>query len=82
MTVSTSVDSCSELNPGDEINATYHGTLVHRGRVTDLAPDHELFWILDILTGGRRLIDMSEMKVARIQGTATGEPGERRESEA
>jgi hypothetical protein len=60
------ISSCRELNPGDEISATYNGTLVHHGRVTDLAPDLSVFWIMDYVTGGRRLIDMAEMGVTRI----------------
>lgn len=67
------VGSCLELNLGDEIEATYRGVLVHRGRVTDLAPDHCLFWILDDLRGGRRLLDLAELEVTRIQGI-TGDP--------
>lgn len=66
MTSTTVISSCHELNPGDEISATLKGILVHHGRVTELAPDHGMFWIMDELTGGRRLIDMSEMDIVRV----------------
>jgi len=61
----TVILSTSELNYGDRINAFYKGTLVHRGYVTDIAPHHELFWIMDHLTGGRRLLDVSEFRIVR-----------------
>lgn len=63
------VNSCRELNPGDEVSATYNGVLVHHGCVSDLAPDLNVFWILDHVTGGRRLIDMSEMGVTASRPT-------------
>ena len=66
------IDSCRELSPGDEVQATYKGTLVHRGRVTDLAPDHNLLWIIDDLRGGRRLLDLAELEVSRIKAKPTG----------
>jgi hypothetical protein len=55
----TFVSSCRDLATGDDIDARYKRTLVHRGRVTETAPDHGLFWIMDDLTGGRRLLDMA-----------------------
>jgi hypothetical protein len=67
----THISSCLELNLGDEINATYKGALVHHGHVTELAPDHNLFWILDDFVGGRRLIDMVELSIYRIPAAAT-----------
>lgn len=60
------VGSCSELVPGDAIEAFFKSTLVHRGPVTDTAPDQGLFWILDTLTGGRRLVDMAELEIVRL----------------
>jgi hypothetical protein len=63
----TIVSSCHELATGDEIDARYKGALVHRGRVTERAPDHGLFWIMDDLTGGRRLLDMAELEITRVQ---------------
>ena len=60
------IDSCDELAPGDAIEAFHKGTLVHRGPVMDSIPDHGLFWILDTVTGERRLLDMSELTIVRI----------------
>jgi hypothetical protein len=60
------VSSCHELAAGDEIDARYKGALVHRGRVTERAPDHGLFWIMDDLRGGRRLLDMAELEIVRV----------------
>lgn len=60
------VSSCHDLATGDEIVARYKGALVHRGRVTERAPDHGLFWITDDLTGGRRLLDMAQLEIFRV----------------
>lgn len=66
----TVISSCWELNPGDEVRATDGGTLVRHGRITELAPDLNVFWILDEVMGGRRLVDMTEMDVTRIPAGA------------
>ncbi len=68
------VGACCELNLGDEIEAAYKGSVVHRGRVTDLAPDHNLFWIDDEVRGGRRLLDLAELEVTRL-GVSVGSSG-------
>ena len=60
------VGSCRELASGDGIEAFYEDTLMHRGPVTDTAPDYGLFWILDTLTGSRCLIDIFELDIVRI----------------
>jgi hypothetical protein len=60
---STVVVSNSELTTGDRVDAYYKGTLVHRGEVTDIAPNHDLFWILDVFTGSRRLVDIAELEI-------------------
>jgi hypothetical protein len=60
------ISSYQELVPGDAIEAFFRSTLVHRGPVTGTAPDHGLFWILDTLTGSRRLLDMSELEIVRL----------------
>lgn len=60
------IGTCDELSPGDAIEAFYRSTLVHRGPVTDIAPDQGLFWILDTLTGSRRLLDSSELEIVRL----------------
>lgn len=39
---------------------------VHHVRVTQLATKHGMFWILDELNGGHRLIDMDEMDINRL----------------
>ena len=46
---------------------------MHRGRVTERMPDHGLFWIMDEMTGGRRLLDMAELDIVLQQGTALPE---------
>ncbi|QCO98424.1 hypothetical protein FCN77_12915 [Arthrobacter sp. 24S4-2] len=72
----TIVSSCRELAPGDDIKAFYNGSLVHHGKVTETVPDHGLFWIMDMLTGGRRLLDMAELEITRPQAlTPTESPG-------
>ncbi|MDR6417675.1 hypothetical protein [Pseudarthrobacter sulfonivorans] len=63
----TIVSSCRDLAAGDDIDARYKGALVHRGRVTEIAPEHGLFWIMDDLTGRRRLLDMAELEILRVQ---------------
>ena len=62
----TAISSNRELTSGEWVEAYYRGTLVHRGEVTDIAPNHELFWILDVLTGSRRLADIAELEIVRI----------------
>ena len=37
----------AQLRIGDQIEAWHRGRLFHRGRVTDVVPHLELFWILD-----------------------------------
>jgi hypothetical protein len=65
------VGTCHDLAAGDLIVARYRGSLVHRGRVTERVPERGLFWIMDELTGGRRLLDMSELEIGRARNTAT-----------
>lgn len=60
------IGSCHELASGDAVEAFHKSMLVHRGPVTDVLSDRGLFWILDTLTGGRRLVDMSEFEIVRI----------------
>lgn len=68
MSEQTVVGTCHDLAAGDFIVARYKGALVHRGRVTERVPEHGLFWILDELTGGRRLLDMAELEIGRVRG--------------
>ncbi|TLM87487.1 hypothetical protein [Pseudarthrobacter sp. NamE5] len=58
--------SCDKLFPGDAIEAFYKDTLVHRGPVTGTVREDGVFWILDTLTGARRLLDLSEFKIVRL----------------
>lgn len=67
------VDSCHELMDGDRIDARYKGALVHRGRITERMPDHGLFWIMDEITGGRRLLDMAELEIVLLPAAAPAE---------
>jgi hypothetical protein len=60
------IGSCDELAPGDAIEAFDENTLVCRGPVIEIAPQHGLFWILDTLTGSRRLLDVAEFSIVRL----------------
>jgi hypothetical protein len=60
------IGSCDELSAGDAIEAFYGNTLVHRGPVTETALDQGLVWILDTLTGSRRLLNISELEIVRL----------------
>lgn len=60
------IRSCSELAPGDAIEAFYMNALLYRGPVTGIAPKQGLFWILDTLTGSRRLLDIAEFSIVRL----------------
>ncbi|WP_258074152.1 hypothetical protein [Arthrobacter sp. Y81] len=72
----TVVGTCHELAAGDFIVARYKGALVHRGRVTERVPEHGLFWILDELAGGRRLLDMADLEIGRVRSDVTAQdPG-------
>jgi hypothetical protein len=60
------VGTCNELAAGDFIVARNKGSLVHRGRVTETAPELGLFWIMDELTGSRRLLDMADLEIGHV----------------
>ncbi|MGM9473482.1 hypothetical protein ACS5PJ_15945 [Pseudarthrobacter sp. YS3] len=64
---STIIRSNGDLISGDCVKAYYKGTLVYRGEVTEIAPNHELFWIMDVLTGRRRLVDIAELEIVRVE---------------
>lgn len=64
----TVVETCHDLAAGDVITARRKGYVVHRGRVTERAPEHGLFWIMDELIGGRRLLDMADLEIVRGRG--------------
>ena len=59
--------STSRLQPGDHIEAWHNGKLFHQGRVTDVVPHLDLFWILDARTGARRLLDPEALEIIRLQ---------------
>lgn len=48
------------------MEAFYGSTLVHRGPVTAIVPEHGLVRILDTLTGSDRILDLSKLKVVRL----------------
>lgn len=53
------------LRPGDLVEGRRGGRLLHRGRVTDVAAHQGLLWIMDTVSGGRRLLDSSEVEITR-----------------
>jgi hypothetical protein len=59
--------STGRLQPGDHIEAWHNGKLFHQGRVTDVVPQLDLFWILDARTGTRRLLDPEALEIIRMQ---------------
>ncbi len=61
-----------QLTIGDYIEAWHNGKLYHQGRVTDVVPKLDLFWILDARTGTRRLLDPEALEIIKV-----GEPAER-----
>lgn len=71
MSNETVVGMCHELAAGDLITARYKGALVHRGRVNERVPERGLFWIMDELTGGRRLLDMADLEIGRARSAGT-----------
>ena len=59
------------LQAGDYIEAWHNGKLFHQGRVTDVVPKLDLFWILDARTGTRRLLDPEALEIIRREDTST-----------
>lgn len=55
------------LQAGDHIEAWHNGKLFHQGRVTDVVPKLDLFWILDARTGTRRLLDPEALEIIRVE---------------
>jgi hypothetical protein len=66
----TVISSNRELTSGECVKAYYKDTLVHRGEVTDIAPNPDLFWLLDVLTGSRKLVDIAELEIVRAKAPA------------
>ena len=61
----------AQLRIGDQIEAWHRGKLFHRGRVTDVVPHLELFWILDARTGTRKLLDPEALEIRHVQDAVT-----------
>jgi len=57
----------AQLRIGDQIEAWHRGRLFHRGRVTDVVPHLELFWILDARTGARKLLDPEALEIRHVE---------------
>ena len=64
----------AQLRIGDQIEAWHRGKLFHRGRVTDVVPHLELFWILDARTGTRKLLDPEALEIRHVE-PAPAHPG-------
>ncbi|MBD1593370.1 hypothetical protein HC744_15140 [Arthrobacter sp. S1_S22] len=56
-----------QLRVGDQIEAWHNGKLFHRGRVMDVVPALELFWILDARTGTRKLLDPEALEIRHVE---------------
>jgi hypothetical protein len=67
--INTQHISTGRLQPGDHIEAWHNGKLFHQGRVTDVVPQLDLFWILDARTGTRRLLDPEALEIVRVEPT-------------
>ncbi|MFF2344840.1 hypothetical protein [Pseudarthrobacter sp. NPDC058119] len=57
----------AQLRIGDQIEAWHRGRLFHKGRVTDVVPALELFWILDARTGARKLLDPEALEIRHVE---------------
>ena len=71
----------AQLRIGDQIEAWHRGRLFHKGKVTDVVPALELFWILDARTGARKLLDPEALEIrhvdqapARVEVSAKPQP--------
>ena len=60
----------AQLRIGDQIEAWHRGKLFHSGRVTDVVPALELFWILDARTGARKLLDPEALEIRHVEAQA------------
>ncbi|MCU1515841.1 MAG: hypothetical protein JWQ75_562 [Pseudarthrobacter sp.] len=61
----------AKLEAGDYIEAWHNGKLFHQGRVTDVVPRLDLFWILDARTGTRRLLDPEVLEIIKVADKPT-----------
>ena len=64
--------SCAELRPGEFIEARINDRLLLRGEVAEIMPSQELLWIREESLGCRRLLDLTEINIYRIQGSTPG----------
>lgn len=60
------VQQCSDLQSGDEIEARQGGRILHKGPVNDRLPAMGLFWITDRISGGRKLLAISELEITKV----------------
>lgn len=56
------VHSCTQVSRGDAVEAKVKGTLHVLGRVTEVLPLMELFWVVTP-DGSRRIVELSEFDV-------------------
>ncbi|GGH90806.1 hypothetical protein ACFFGR_19910 [Arthrobacter liuii] len=62
----------AQLRIGDQIEAWHRGKLFHKGKVTDVVPALELFWILDARTGARKLLDPEALEIRHVDPARAG----------
>ncbi|WP_367645783.1 hypothetical protein [Paenarthrobacter ureafaciens] len=63
-----------DIQPGAEVMAVRHGELIHSGQVTDVMPEMGVFWILDNVSGGRKLVCWDEFRIFGRPSTPTDIP--------
>jgi hypothetical protein len=63
------ITNTRELRPGDVVEARFNGLLYYAGKVTETVPVLGMFWILEIRTGTRKLIDPLAYEVVRPPGS-------------
>lgn len=56
------VSTCSELTTGDHVEVLLDGVTRFSGRVTDMLPEHRLFWAVSD-SGERRIIEIDQFEV-------------------
>lgn len=66
----TQIPGTVQLRIGDFIEAWHRGKLFHAGRVTDVVPALELFWIMDARTGTRKLLDPEALEIRHVPDPA------------
>lgn len=62
VTFDSRLHSCTQVSPGDAVEARVGGTLHVLGRVTEVLPMMELFWVVTP-DGSRRIVELSEFDV-------------------